>query len=166
MLTLSAKVQIPFWPVPMTLHTLTVMALAVAFGPVAAMSVMAAYLVTGALGLPVFSGSPARGVGLAYTTGPTGGYLLGYLVASGLVGKWAVGRKALGQLGAMLAGLVLIYAFGLAWLSMFVPAHQLIALGMMPFLLGDLLKIGVAAAGAAVLSESRLASRLKALIGF
>lgn len=166
LMTLSAKIQIPFWPVPMTLHTLTVMAIAVAFGPVAAFSVMAAYLVTGALGVPVFSGSPARGLGLAYMAGPTGGYLLGYLMASGLVGRWAAGRKPLGQLGAMLAGLMVIYAFGLAWLSRFIPVHQLLGLGVLPFLLGDLLKISVVAAGAAVLSRSRLTSRLKAFIGF
>jgi biotin transport system substrate-specific component len=165
-MTLSAKTQIPFWPVPMTLHTLAVMAIAVAFGPVTGASVMGAFLVTGALGFPVFSGSPARGVGLAYMVGPTGGYLLGYLVASALVGKWAAGRKALGQFAAMLAGLTVVYAFGLAWLSLFVPAHQLLALGMMPFLAGDLAKIGIVAAGAAALSGTRLASRLKALAGF
>lgn len=165
LMTLSAKTQIPFWPVPMTLHTLAVMAIAVSFGPVAAFSVMAAYLVTGALGMPVFSGTPARGIGLAYMAGPTGGYLLGYLIASGLVGKWAAGRNALGQFGAMLAGLTVVYAFGLAWLSRFVPAHQLLGLGVMPFLLGDLLKIAVVSAGAAALSGSRLGSRLKAFIG-
>jgi biotin transport system substrate-specific component len=163
-MTLSAKIQIPFWPVPMTLHTLTVMALAVALGPVAAVSVMAAYLVVGALGLPVFSGSPARGIGLAYMIGPTGGYLLGYLIASGLVGRWAAGRKTLGRIAAMLAGLVPIYGLGLAWLSLFLPAHQLIALGALPFLLGDLLKIGVVAAGVAVLSRTGLALRLKAFM--
>lgn len=166
LMTLSAKVQIPFWPVPMTLHTLAVMAIAVAFGPYAALSVMTGYLVAGAVGLPVFSGSPARGIGLAYMVGPTGGYLLGYLIASGLVGKWAAGRKALGQFGAMLAGLAVIYAFGLLWLSRFVPAGQLLTLGLMPFLLGDLLKLGVVAAGSAVLSKSLLAARLKAPIGF
>ena len=72
LMTLSAKIQIPFWPVPMTLHTLAAMAIAVSFGPVAAFSVMTAYLVTGALGMPVFSGSPSRGIGLAYMAGPTG----------------------------------------------------------------------------------------------
>jgi len=165
LMTLSAKVQIPFWPIPMTLHTLAVMALAIALGPYLALSVTTAYLVAGALGAPVFSGSPERGIGLAYMVGPTGGYLLGYLLASGLVGRWAAGRRPLGQLAAMLAGLAVVYAFGLLWLSLFVPAHQLLALGMLPFLPGDLVKIAVVAAGAALLSRSRLASRFKAFIG-
>jgi biotin transport system substrate-specific component len=165
LMTLSAKVQIPFWPVPMTLHTLAVMALAVAFGPVAALSVMGAYLIAGVAGAPVFSGTPMRGAGLAYMMGPTGGYLLGYLLAAGLVGRWAAGRKTLGRMGAMLAGLAIVYACGLLWLLQFVPAHQLVALGLAPFLAGDLVKIGVVAAGASVMSRSRLVSRFKAAIG-
>lgn len=166
LMTLSAKVQIPFWPVPMTLHTLAAMAIAVACGPLAAIAVMAAYLIVGASGLPVFSGSPERGIGLAYMVGPTGGYLLGFLIASGAVGYLAAGRRVLGQCGAMLAGLLIVYAFGLSWLSLFVPAPRLLALGVAPFLLGDLVKIGIVAAGSAVLAKSGLASRLKALSGF
>src|SRR5690606_33710100 len=80
-MTASAKTQIPFWPVPMTLHTLAVMAFAVVFGPRVAVSIFAAYLAAGAIGLPVFANSPARGIGLAYMVGPTGGYLVGYLIA-------------------------------------------------------------------------------------
>lgn len=83
LITLGAKLQVPFWPVPMTLHTLAVFFLAAAFGPRLGMAAMAAYLVAGAAGLPVFSGTPARGIGLAYMVGPTGGYLAGYLLAAG-----------------------------------------------------------------------------------
>src|SRR5687768_12723037 len=74
-ITASAKVQVPFWPVPMTLHTLSVMAIAVAAGPRFATAAFAAYLGAGALGFPVFSGTPERGIGLPYMAGPTGGYL-------------------------------------------------------------------------------------------
>lgn len=150
-MTLAAKTQIPFWPVPMTLHTMAVMGFAVAFGPRIAVAIFLAYLAAGAAGLPVFSGSPERGIGLAYMAGPTGGYLLGYLVACGLVGRLAAGQRTAGRIGAMLAGLVPIYGLGLAWLAAFVPAERLLALGAAPFILGDLLKIGVVAAGGLLL---------------
>lgn len=151
LMVLAAKTQIPFWPVPMTLHTLAVMAFAVALGPRMAVSIFAAYLALGAAGLPVFSGSPERGVGLAYMLGPTGGYLAGYLAASWLVGTLARGRRLAGQVLAMLSGLALVYAAGLAWLAWFVPVSQLAAVGLWPFLLGDLLKLCVVAAGSALL---------------
>lgn len=151
LMTLAAKVQIPFWPVPMTLHTLAVMAFAVAFGPRIAVSIFLTYLAAGAAGLPVFSGSPERGISIAYMAGPTGGYLLGYLVASWLVGMLALGKGALGRIVAMLAGLVTVYAIGAAWLAAYIPADQLLAAGVLPFLFGDLVKIGIVAAGGMVL---------------
>ena len=155
LMTLAAKLQIPFWPVPMTLHTMAVMAFAVAFGPRIAVSIFLTYLAAGAAGLPVFSGSPERGIGLAYMVGPTGGYLLGYLATSWLVGVLAVGKGTLGRLGAMLAGMLLIYGIGAAWLAVYVPVNQLLAVGVLPFLLGDLLKIAVVAIGGLLLSTMR-----------
>lgn len=152
LMTLAARTQIPFWPVPMTLHTLAVMAFAVGLGPRLATGIFMAYLAAGAAGLPVFSGTPERGIGLAYMAGPTGGYLLGYLAASWLAGTLAQGRSTGGRLLAMLAGLAVVYATGLAWLAAFVPADQVIALGFLPFIAGDLLKIGVVAAGGALLA--------------
>lgn len=147
LMTLAAKVQIPFWPVPMTLHTVAVMLFAVTLGPRLALSIVVAYLAAGAVGLPVFSGTPERGIGLAYMAGPTGGYLAGYLVATWLVATLAAGRDIVGRLLAMLAGLVPIYALGLAWLALYVPADKLIALGLAPFILGDLVKVALVAAG-------------------
>ena len=147
LMTLAAKVQIPFWPVPMTLHTVAVMLFAVTLGPRLALSIVVAYLAAGAAGLPVFSGTPERGIGLAYMAGPTGGYLAGYLIATWLVGTLAAGRGLLGRTLAMLAGLVPIYALGLAWLAVYVPADKLIALGLAPFILGDIVKIALVAAG-------------------
>ncbi|WP_298379700.1 biotin transporter BioY [Azospirillum sp.] len=155
LVTLAAKTQIPFWPVPMTLHTLAVMALAVAFGPRVAVSILLTYLASGVAGLPVFSGAPERGVGLAYMAGPTGGYLLGYLAAAGAVGALARGASFLGRVGAMLVGLALVYLLGVAWLAVFVPVDKLLAVGVAPFLLGDLLKIGVVAVGGALLPGLR-----------
>lgn len=151
LMTLSAKVQIQFWPVPMTLHTMAVMGFAIAFGPRIAVSIFLSYLAAGAIGLPVFSGSPERGVGFAYMVGPTGGYLLGYLIASWMVGALAVGKSAFGRFGAMLAGMIAIYSVGIAWLAMYIPADQLFALGVLPFLLGDLIKICVVAVASVAL---------------
>ncbi|MDP3859808.1 MAG: biotin transporter BioY [Stagnimonas sp.] len=154
LMTLAAKVQIPFWPVPMTFHTLSVMAFAIVFGPRIAVSIFLAYLAAGAAGLPVFSGSPERGIGLAYMVGPTGGYLAGYLVASWLVGRLAAGKGTLGRLGAMLIGMVPIYGFGVAWLAFYVPVGNLLTTGVLPFILGDLVKISLVTAGSLVLPKS------------
>ena len=145
LITLAAKVQVPFWPVPMTLHTLAVMMIALIGGPRVAMGAMATYLAAGAAGLPVFSGSPERGIGLAYMAGPTGGYLLGFLVAAGVTGWLAVGGGTLRRLLAMLAGLAVTYAAGAAWLAAFLPADKVLAAGVLPFVTGDLLKVGMAA---------------------
>jgi biotin transport system substrate-specific component len=144
LITLGAKIQIPFWPVPMTLHTLAVFLVAAALGPRLGLAAMTAYLGAGALGLPVFSGSPERGIGLAYLAGPTTGYLLGYWLAAGLIGRLAQHRRWPGQSLAMLAGLALVYGAGLLWLGFFVPASDLITAGFAPFIVGDLVKIALA----------------------
>lgn len=146
LITLSAKVQIPFWPVPMTLHTLAVLAISAILGPRLRLAAMSAYLAAGLAGLPVFSGAPERGIGLAYMMGPTGGYLFGYLMASCLTGWLAQGRGIAGTAVAMLAGLCVVYAAGMAWLAAFVPVSHLLAAGFLPFILGDLVKIGIALA--------------------
>jgi biotin transport system substrate-specific component len=150
LITLCAKIHIPSWPVPMTLHTLAVMAIAIAAGPRLATATFFAYLAVGAAGLPVFSDSPERGIGLAYMMGPTGGYLLGYLAASWVTGALAEGRKTSGRTIAMLAGLAVTYAVGLPWLALFVPAGKVLALGFTPFILGDLINIAMVAFGAAL----------------
>lgn len=144
-ITLGAKAQVPFWPVPMTLHTLAVFLVAALVGPRLGVAAMVAYLGAGAMGLPVFSGTSERGIGLAYMAGPTGGYLLGFLLASGLVGWLSAGRGWIGRGLAMLAGLAVVYAAGLAWLAAYVPATKLLTAGLTPFLLGDLVKVALAA---------------------
>ncbi|WP_116222405.1 biotin transporter BioY [Paracoccus versutus] len=155
LITLGAKIQIPFWPVPMTLHTLAVFFLAATLGPRLGFAAMAAYLAAGALGLPVFSGTPERGIGLAYMVGPTGGYLAGYLLGAGLTGWLAQGRGLIGRFLAMLAGLAVVYALGLAWLALYVPAQGLLAAGLTPFLLGDLLKLALASGLIAAIARVR-----------
>ena len=152
LLTLSAKVQVPFWPVPMTMQTGVVLLLALTMGPRLALATIALYLAQGALGLPVFAGTPAKGIGLAYMAGPTGGYMVGWLLAAAFVG-WAASRwrHPAVLFAACLVGVALNYAPGVAWLAQFVGTEQALAAGAVPFLLGDVVKAGLAVAVAVAL---------------
>ena len=153
LITASAKTTVPFWPVPMTLQTMAIMAIAVATGPRIAVATILAYLATGAAGLPVFAGTPERGIGLAYMMGPTGGYLAGYLIAAGFVGALARDRGAFGRFVVMMAGMVPVYLLGLAGLSGFVASEKAVALGFTPFILGDTIKIALVALGGAAITR-------------
>ena len=153
LITASAKTTVPFWPVPMTLQTMAIMAIALATGPRMAVATMLTYLAAGAVGLPVFAGTPERGIGIAYMMGPTGGYLAGYLVAAGLVGALAHGRGAFGRFVVMMGGMVPVYLLGLAGLSAFVPSEKVLALGFTPFILGDTIKIALVALGFAAINR-------------
>lgn len=151
LLTLSAKTHLPFYPVPLTLQTGAVLLIGLAFGARLGALTVVIYLLEGAFGLPVFSGSPERGVGLAYLAGPTGGYLVGFVPAAFIAG-WVCERfrhpivVAIGFLGAM----AIIYLLGLGWLSQYVGLQQAVAAGALPFILGDLIKIAMVAAIAQV----------------
>lgn len=149
-LTLSAKLSLPFFPVPLTLQTLVVLALGMLLGPRLGALTVIAYLAQGALGMPVFQGTPEKGIGLAYMMGPTGGYLVGFVVAAfvvGLLAKRHWDRSPLRTIGAMVIGNAVIYAFGLVWLGSLMGWDKpILAWGMQPFLLGDFVKILIAAA--------------------
>ena len=143
LLTISAKIQVPFWPVPMTMQTFVVLVLGVAYGWRLAGATVLLYLAQGALGLPVFAG----GGGLAYMAGPTGGYLVGFLLAAVAVGwlaerGWA--RSPASTLAAMLVGTAIIFACGIAWLSTLVGLPQAISAGLTPFLVSEAVKIAFA----------------------
>jgi biotin transport system substrate-specific component len=139
LLWVSAKIQIPFYPVPMTMQTFVVLGLGAAFGWRLAMMTMLLYIAEGAVGLPVFAGNPAV----------TGGYLAGFVAASGLIGWLAqrgADKNAFKMFAAMLAGSAVIYIFGAAWLSTLIGLEKAILGGVLPFLYGDLLKAALAAA--------------------
>lgn len=144
LLWLSAKVQVPFYPVPMTMQTAVVFLLGIAYGWRLAMATVLLYLAQGAAGLPVFAGTPEKGIGLPYMLGPTGGYLLGFAAAAAITG-WAGERSrhwlATG-LGVFLATAA-IYVLGAGWLASFVGFEKALTLGVVPFLLGDLLKLAL-----------------------
>lgn len=148
LLWLSAKISVPFFPVPMTLQTLVLFLIAAAYGSRLAVSTVGLYLIEGAAGLPVFAGTPEKGLGLAYMIGPTGGYLAGYLVAAAIVG-YAIesgwGRRLSTTFAAMLAGEVALLLFGFAWLAVLFGIEKAFAFGVGPFILADLVKIALAA---------------------
>jgi biotin transport system substrate-specific component len=149
LLTLSAKVQVPFYPVPMTMQTLVVIGLGLALGPVRGAAAVALYLLQGALGLPVFAGTPEKGIGLAYMMGPTGGYLLGYLPAALLAGwlaKRGWDRNPLSAMAAALLAGAVIYVPGLLWLGSVIGFDKpVLAFGLYPFIPGDIAKALLAA---------------------
>ena len=147
-LTLSARIAVPFYPVPMTMQTFVVLVLGMAYGWRLGVATMALYLVEGAFGLPVFAGTPERGLGLAYMLGPTGGYLLGFVIAAAVCGWLAErgwGRTMVSTCGAMAIGNALIYGPGLLWLGSVVGWDKpVLQWGLTPFLLGDLAKLALA----------------------
>ena len=147
---LSAKIQVPFYPVPMTMQTLVVLAIGMAYGWRLGMATILLYLAEGAMGLPVFAGTPEKGIGFAYMMGGTGGYLIGYVLAAASVGWLAErgwDRSVLTTTGAMLAGNALIYLPGLLWLgTLFGWDKPILEWGLYPFVLGDLTKLALAAA--------------------
>ncbi|MES2543191.1 MAG: biotin transporter BioY [Pseudomonadota bacterium] len=139
----SARIQVPMWPVPMTLQTLAVLVIALSYGRRLATVTLAAYLVQGAIGLPVFS----TGGGIAYLLSPTAGYLFGFLVGALVVGHLADrgwNRSSLATFAAMVIGSAIFYAFGASWLAVHVGADKAVALGVLPFVVGDLLKAAIA----------------------
>ncbi len=150
LIAVSAKVQIPFYPVPMTMQTFMILTIGMAFGWRLGAATVMLYLIQGALGFPVFAGTPEKGVGVAYMAGPTGGYLAGYLLAAASVGWLAergLSRHALGVVLAMLIGNALIYLPGVLWLgALFGWDKPVLEWGFWPFLAGDGAKLLLAAA--------------------
>lgn len=150
LLTASAKIQIPFYPVPQTLQTMIVLLIGMAFGAKLGAATVLCYLAAGAAGLPVFAGTPEKGIGLAYMFGPTGGYLAGFVLAAAACGFLASrggDAKWWTVAATMCIGNLIIYACGLVWLGAFIGWDKpILQLGMVPFLLGDALKIAFAVA--------------------
>lgn len=144
----SAKIHVPMWPVPMTMQTFAVMVIGLTFGPRLGALTVLFYLLEGAAGLPVFSGTPERGIGLAYMAGPTGGYLVGFFLAASLMGWFAArgwDRSIVRTAAAMAVGTVIIFACGLVWLSTLIGVEQAIVHGLMPFIAGAVVKLALGA---------------------
>ncbi|MFA7428676.1 MAG: biotin transporter BioY [Rhodospirillaceae bacterium] len=146
-LWLSAKIQVPFWPVPVTMQTMVVTLIGASFGWRLGLATVALYLAEGAVGLPVFAGTPERGIGLAYMAGPTGGYLIGFAVAAAAMAPLAGrGRNGLRMAVAMTVGTAIILLCGFLHLAAFVGLEAAWLNGVVPFLAGSLLKIALGTA--------------------
>ena len=141
-LTISAKIKIPFYPVPMTMQTFVVLFLGVSLGYKIGLASVSLYLLEGILGLPVFSNSPEKGVGFLYFTGPTMGYLIGFLTASFLASKINNKDSFLLVLTKLIVATSTIYILGLLWLGTLIGWDKpIFALGAKPFLLAEIFKI-------------------------
>ena len=148
-LAISSKIKIPFYPVPMTMQTLVVLMIGVGFGWKLGLATVSLYLFEGIIGLPVFSGTPEKGVGLIYFTGPTMGYLIGFLPAVFFAGLLKVNYKY-NLIHRFVINFILytfsvsfIYLFGLIWLTNFVPVEKIWIVGAIPFLLAEFLKVSI-----------------------
>ena len=141
-LAVSSKIKIPFYPVPMTMQTLVVLMIGIVFGWKLGLATVSLYLFEGIIGLPVFSGTPEKGLGLVYFTGPTMGYLLGFLVAVYISGKFNYDSNIIKNFLKLLLATSFIYIFGMAWLGNLIGWNKpIFQLGAQPFLLAELFKI-------------------------
>jgi biotin transport system substrate-specific component len=149
LLTLSAKTKVVLGPVDMSLQTLAVMLIAATFGLRLGVATLLLYMLEGALGWPVFQSTPEKGIGIAYMMGTTGGFLAGFVVMAAIVG-WAADRgwdrSFFRFLAALLVAEVVMMAMGFGWLANLIGADKAWTFGVMPFIVPDLVKVGLAAA--------------------
>ena len=146
LLTISSKIKIPFYPVPMTMQTFVVLFLGMSFGYKIGLATVSLYLIEGIIGLPVFSNSPEKGVGLVYFTGPTMGYLIGFLFATFLAGYFNFRINIFYAFLKLVVSVSTIYILGVFWLGSLIGWDKpVIQLGATPFLLAELFKISILA---------------------
>jgi len=148
-LAVSARISVPMWPVPVTMGTFAVLIIGAAYGPRLGLVTILGYMIIGAMGFEVFAGATAENFGLHYMMGGTGGYLLGYVLATlalGLAARRGMDRSVGGMVLAMLVGNALIYIPGLLWLGQLYGWDKpILQWGLTPFLIGDALKLLLAA---------------------
>ena len=144
-LAISSKIKIPFYPVPMTMQTLIVLVIGIGFGWRLGLATVSLYLFEGIIGLPVFSGTPDKGIGLIYFTGPTMGYLLGFLIAVYVSGKFIYDNNLIKNFLKLMLATSFIYILGMSWLGSLIGWDKpIFQLGAQPFLLAELFKILIA----------------------
>ena len=142
LLAVSSKIKIPFWPVPMTMQTFVVMLIGILFGWKLGLFTVSLYLMEGIVGLPVFAGTPEKGMGIVYFTGPTMGYLLGFLITVYLTGFLKFDNNFLKNFVKLCFAVSFIYLFGLLWLGSLIGWNKpIFELGAQPFLLAELFKV-------------------------
>ena len=142
LLAISSKIKIPFYPVPMTMQTLVVLILGITLGWKMGLATVILYLFEGMIGLPVFSGSPEKGIGLVYFTGPTMGYLIGFLFTVYFAGRFEFKGNLFKNFLQLIFSLSFIYFFGMLWLGILIGWEKpLFQLGAQPFLFAELFKV-------------------------
>ena len=142
LLAISSKIKIPFYPVPMTMQTLVILLLGITLGWKLGLATVILYLFEGIIGLPVFSGSPEKGFGLIYFTGPTMGYLIGFLFTVYFAGRFEFKGNLLTKFLKLTFSVSFIYIFGILWLGILIGWEKpLFQLGVQPFLFAELFKI-------------------------
>ena len=145
LLAISSKIKIPFYPVPMTMQTFVVLFIGIAFGWKLGLATISLYLFEGIIGLPVFSGTPEKGLGLVYFTGPTMGYLIGFMITAYLVGKFTYSKNLIMNFFKIVFATSFIYILGMLWLGTLIGWEKpIFKLGAQPFLLAELFKITIA----------------------
>ena len=140
-LVISAKIKIPFYPVPMTMQTFVVLLIGVSFGWRLGLFTVGLYLTEGIVGLPVFAGTPEKGLGIVYFVGPTMGYLVGFLTAVFLAGFFKFGNNYILNFFKLILAVSTIYLLGMLWLAKFTGWEKVFLVGAQPFLLAELFKI-------------------------
>ncbi len=142
LLAISSKIKIPFYPVPMTMQTFVVLFIGIAFGWKLAVTTISLYLFEGIIGLPVFSGTPEKGIGIVYFTGPTMGYLIGFIISGFLAGKFIYSDNLFRNFLKLTFATSFIYFLGMLWLGGLIGWDKpIFKLGAEPFLLAELFKI-------------------------
>ena len=142
LIAISAKIKIPFYPVPMTMQTFVILLIGITFGYKIGIATVTLYLFEGIFGLPVFANSPEKGIGIAYFVGPTMGYLLGFLVAVYFAGLFKYEKGLVNTFLKLLFSVSFIYILGLLWLGTLIGWEKpIFKLGVQPFLLAELFKI-------------------------
>ena len=144
LLTVSAKIKIPFYPVPMTMQTFVVLLMGVTLGWKIGVATISLYLFEGIIGLPVFAGTPEKGIGLIYFTGPTMGYLIGFIFATFIAGYLNFKTNIFFIFTKLILAVSIIYILGILWLGNVIGWDKpLFQLGVAPFLLAELFKISL-----------------------
>ena len=142
LITISAKVKIPFYPVPMTMQTFVILLIGITLGYKIGLATVTLYLFEGIIGLPVFASSPEKGIGIAYFIGPTMGYLIGFLVAVYFSGSFKYDKGIINTFLKLTFSVSFIYILGLIWLGTLIGWEKpIFKLGAQPFLIAELFKV-------------------------
>ena len=142
LITISAKIKIPFYPVPMTMQTFVILLIGITLGYKIGLATVTLYLLEGIVGLPVFANSPEKGIGLIYFIGPTMGYLIGFIISVYFAGLFKYDKRIINTFLKLVFSVSFIYIFGLIWLGILIGWDKpIFKLGAQPFLLAELFKV-------------------------